>query len=239
MNKENKKMAWALGLVAGLGILAVAYATLTSTLNINAGAEVNVGAGVEFRTGDNASSWYSVGDTAHGSYTGEDKTTNETAIALGNGGTLAVSTDPAVSTADNNKLTISDISLREYDAYVVYELNMENQGPTAMKITAVPTITFPNPEGNTGADQSTKLTGVLYTDAACTTALGVETISAANKNYIAPNNGTTTWYLKVSRNARTNQTTTDEPPVTTYEELSSGLFSVSIAPAWSSTATLS
>lgn len=44
MNKESKKLTWAVGLVAGLGVLSIAYAALSSTLNINGeNASVNVG----------------------------------------------------------------------------------------------------------------------------------------------------------------------------------------------------
>lgn len=35
MNKESKKLTWAVGLVAGLGVLSIAYAALSSTLNID------------------------------------------------------------------------------------------------------------------------------------------------------------------------------------------------------------
>lgn len=44
MNKESKKLTWAVGLVAGLGVLSIAYAALSSTLNIKGeNASVNVG----------------------------------------------------------------------------------------------------------------------------------------------------------------------------------------------------
>lgn len=44
MNKESKKLTWAVGLVAGLGVLSIAYAALSSTLNIKGeDASVNVG----------------------------------------------------------------------------------------------------------------------------------------------------------------------------------------------------
>lgn len=44
MNKESKKLTWAVGLVAGLGVLSIAYAALSSTLNIDGkNASVNAG----------------------------------------------------------------------------------------------------------------------------------------------------------------------------------------------------
>lgn len=44
MNKESKKLTWAVGLVAGLGVLSIAYAALSSTLNIDGkSASVNAG----------------------------------------------------------------------------------------------------------------------------------------------------------------------------------------------------
>ena len=44
MNKESKKLTWAVGLVAGLGVLSIAYAAISSNLNIKGTNEsVNVG----------------------------------------------------------------------------------------------------------------------------------------------------------------------------------------------------
>lgn len=44
MNNESKKLTWAVGLVAGLGVLSIAYAALSSNLNIKGTNEsVNVG----------------------------------------------------------------------------------------------------------------------------------------------------------------------------------------------------
>ena len=43
MNKESKKLTWAVGLVAGLGVLSIAYAALSSTLNIKGNTTVDIG----------------------------------------------------------------------------------------------------------------------------------------------------------------------------------------------------
>ncbi len=65
MNKESKKLTWAVGLVAGLGVLSIAYAALSSTLNID-GKNASVNAGyVRFlgRSGESDDSGELVADT--------------------------------------------------------------------------------------------------------------------------------------------------------------------------------
>jgi len=104
MNKESKKLSWAIGLVAGLGVLSIAYAALSSTLYINGSGSVNADT-VEFtncvptKIGTNDTTSYTEGGVSgalvSGAYTGPYAYDSDLAKALGKAatGTVVLQTD--------------------------------------------------------------------------------------------------------------------------------------------------
>ncbi len=185
MEKSNKKALWALGLVAGLGVLAVAYATLTSNLSIAGSGTASV-YGVEFDdvTDGTSNYWLGIGqdksDAVDGTkndgtgnfnptYKGDDKTSDPTAVGLGNGGTLARSSSNSSNQGENDTITISDIKLYDEGAYVDYVLNMTNHALNKMYLTKVD-VTVTDAEGSSSsvADKFEVRLGATKTDAAST-----------------------------------------------------------------------
>lgn len=159
MNKESKKLTWAVGLVAGLGVLSIAYAALSSTLNIKGeGASVNVGY-VHFTDKtldvgrDNYCEFSGIGSTNPEYYTGtksnfnrgEDTSTGmigstyageNWATALAEPGGLSLSK----SKKDRDTVTISGTKLNDYGSFVVYKLGIMNSSNNDMKLTKAPTF---------------------------------------------------------------------------------------------------
>lgn len=194
MKKESRKLMWALGLVAGVGLLSVAYAALSSTLNISGEGNINTAqGGVQFV---NTSKGYKIGlDDPYGYLEIPAGNTNPTEIfesnfakSIGDKGTLTVES----TQKDNDTVSISGIKLYEFNSYILYKLDLKNTAPHAMKLTEIPNLIFL--QGEECVD------GQIYTDENMSTFLsaysGSSTSSAAN--YL-PKDGTTSWYLKVSQ----------------------------------------
>ena len=189
MKSENKKFAWALGLVAGVGALSIAYAALSTTLNINGSGKVNSGT-VQFIK--DTSIAYSIGTDAAVSVA-ENPTTDfnsEFAKSLGKAGTVTVSTGSQTGAKENDTVSITDTEIYDFDAYVLYKLDLKNTAPNTMKLTQLPKIEFS--EGNGFVD------AIIYTDKEMTTLLQPydESSKDESPNYL-PSESSTTWYLKV------------------------------------------
>lgn len=180
-NNNKKKLTWAVGLIAGLGILSIAYAALSSTLNIKGeNASVNVGY-VRFMTTDEGSDMgcqaLGIGSTnpEYG-----DKESNESTItgrsgsdkgmiksaefaqpwarALAEPGTLTVGTSDSGKAKDI--VTISGTKLNDYGSFVVYKLDIKNDAANAMKLAKAPTVDIYELSSDSDTE-GTKYTGDL------------------------------------------------------------------------------
>lgn len=220
MNKESKKLTWAVGLVAGLGVLSIAYAALSSTLNIDGkNASVNVGY-VHF---EDSSAPYGIGSTnteyLNGTESGgifptrsdntkglilagENNANFKTgwAQSLGEHGTFTITSESKAK----DKIVIDGAKLNDYGSFLVYKLDIINDSANDMKLTSIPDITV-NATETEGSAKVSNIEAEIYSNCVtenfkepCTAT--VEAYAGSEKtnapNYLTPN-GKTTWYLKV------------------------------------------
>lgn len=221
MNKESKKLTWAVGLVAGLGVLSIAYAALSSTLNIKGeGASVNVGY-VHFQ---NSSAAHGIGST-NDEYISNEKETqsggifdgrkdaNKPGLILSTGfseGLTKSLAEPGEkfelikTKKTDDTVQITGAKLNDYGSFIVYKLDIKNDSANGMKLKTRPDVTISKSEGD--ADVS-NIDAVLYTKcedanfvSPCSVPLevysGSGSESADAPNYLTAG-GTTTWYLRV------------------------------------------
>lgn len=164
MNKESKKLTWAVGLVAGLGVLSIAYAALSSTLNIKGeNAEIKVGyvhflGKDDLSSGQEQSKAFGIGST-NSEYLGKDNTTISGGIfngraegktglitgdeigadltkALAEPGTFALwQTNKAKDT-----VTITGAKLNDYGSFIIYKLDIINESANPMRLKSEPTV---------------------------------------------------------------------------------------------------
>jgi hypothetical protein len=164
MNKERKKLTWALGLVAGLGILSIAYAALSSTLYIKGTGNVETGQvmftncqlaaiGTDDTTVNESGGAHLNGDysnfsggyganryldaDANGTLSANDA---ETAKAFGVAGTGAITRSNLRSNHDGDTLTISDTTLYDYGSAVIYKVTLKNTAQNPMYLSQVPVV---------------------------------------------------------------------------------------------------
>lgn len=227
MNKESKKLTWAVGLVAGLGVLSIAYAALSSTLNIKGeGASVNVGyvhfenssavAGIgsgnpDYITGDNSNieDRATDGDTSTG-IIGSAYFEKNWAKALAVPGTLNVGTSDNGKT--NDTVTVSGTQLNDYGSFVIYKLDIINDSANGMKLAEAPKVKISttddksgtNPKEYTGSDIEAKVYSNYSENNFATGGCSTEVAAFSGTDYpSSPSNnyltagGTTSWYLKV------------------------------------------
>lgn len=222
MKKGNRKTALALGLVAGVGVLSIAYAALSSTLNINnTSSQVKAGS-VEFQSSNPVAIGSDSVESAKVETTEWDKST-----ALGATGPKA-----EIGPKEKNKdtITFKGTELYDFGAYVIYKMHLKNTAPNALCLKSLPEITL-NEEMGDDENAVWQINVKLYTDANCTTpltvcAVGSHTGSEDNSaNYLKPD-GETDWYLKVAHNKQV----TDEGVSTIV--LQSGKFGFSVSPVW-------
>lgn len=191
MNKESKKLTWAVGLVAGLGVLSIAYAALSSTLNIKGeNASVNVGyvhflGKDDLSTGQEQSKAYGIGST-NSEYLGKDntkisggifngraegKTGLITGDEIGADLTKALAEPGTFALGQTNKakdtVTITNAKLNDYGSFIIYKLDIINESANPMRLKTDPTVTVTNVaasgSGTTAADES-KIQTAIYTD---------------------------------------------------------------------------
>lgn len=240
MKKEGRKMTWAIGLIAGLGVLSIAYAALSSTLQINGDTTKINTHGVEFVKGEG----YAIGDDTEGSKISFKKAEeNEAkAKALGKLGKCDIYTlgdaDNIERARKNDKMTISGTELYEWGSYVVYKLDLQNFASNNMKLTSAPDVTVSTSDDLTPNE---RVEVKLYSDSTCKNELaawqdGDATTGNDKGNWLAKattadaggaktDGGTTSWYVKVYY----NQYSKGASPAW---ELKDGTFTFTVAPVW-------
>lgn len=223
MKKGNRKTALALGLVAGVGVLSIAYAALSSTLNINnTGSQVKAGS-VEFKSSNPVA-------------IGSDSVDSKVETTEWNKSTALGATGPNAAQIEskeknNDTITFEGTELYDFGAYVIYKMHLKNTAPNALCLKTLPEITLKNENDNQDESIIGQINVKLYTDVNCTTPLTVcaadsHTGSEDNSaNYLKPD-GETDWYLKVAHNKQV----TDEGVSTIV--LQSGKFGFSVSPVW-------
>lgn len=239
MNKESKKLTWAVGLVAGLGVLSIAYAALSSTLNIK-GEDATVRIGyVHFQ---NTSKAIGIGSTnpeyiaADGKNSGgilerstesgtgmigEDYFTQNWAKALADVGTVDLSDDVKASKSLDT-IVVKKTKLSDFGSFVVYELDIINDSDNDMRLKTIPTVKILKEGTDYSTDEAKDIeTKVYYNyDAAnfvtpCSGEIAVHDgtkAEAGTYNYLKAG-GTTKWYLRVgykNYNNATDKTTAEK-----------------------------
>lgn len=194
MNKESKKLTWAVGLVAGLGVLSIAYAALSSTLNID-GKNASVNAGyVRFlgSSGDSDDSGEFEANTKGCQPWGIGSTNEE---YIGTGGTISggifngraesktgliigdeLSADLTKALAEpgtllldgknkaKDRVTITGAKLNDYGSFIVYKLDIINESTNDMKLKTLPTIAIDGIDTASGKASAENIERVIYTD---------------------------------------------------------------------------
>lgn len=194
MNKESKKLTWAVGLVAGLGVLSIAYAALSSTLNID-GKNASVNAGyVRFlgSSGESDDSGEFAANTKGCQPWGIGSTNEE---YIGTGGTISggifngraesktgliigdeLSADLTKALAEpgtllldgknkaKDRVTITGAKLNDYGSFIVYKLDIINESTNDMKLKTLPTIAIDGIDTASGKASADNIERVIYTD---------------------------------------------------------------------------
>lgn len=192
MNKESKKLTWAVGLVAGLGVLSIAYAALSSTLNINGSQEsVNVG---YVRFADTAGEKltpeseetlkcesYGIGSTNEeyigtgGTISGGIFSRDDSSTGLILSGNFSKNWAQALAkpgTLDldtmtkklKDTVTITGAELNDYGSFIVYKLDIINESTNDMRLKTLPTIAINNIDTASGKAAADNIERVIYTD---------------------------------------------------------------------------
>lgn len=207
MNKESKKLTWAVGLVAGLGVLSIAYAALSSTLHIE-GENASVNAGYVRFLGSSGESddsgelepnnagcqpW-GIGSTnteyigeggkvSGGIFNGraEGKTGLITGDELGADLTKALAEPGTLllgtESKVKDKVTITGAKLNDYGSFIVYKLDIVNNSTNDMRLKTLPLIELKNLETGSGKATDSNIERVIYTD--CSTDNFVEPCKTA------------------------------------------------------------
>ena len=193
MNKESKKLTWAVGLVAGLGVLSIAYAALSSTLNID-GKNASVNAGyVRFlgRSGESDDSGEFTADTSGCQPWGIGSTNPEYIEGTKSGGifngradankpglitgTAGINADLTKALAEpgtllldaknkaKDRVTITGAKLNDYGSFIVYKLDIINESTNDMKLKTLPTIAIDGIDTASGKASAENIERVIYT----------------------------------------------------------------------------
>ena len=206
MDKKKSKTTLAIILVGILGVISIAYAAISTTLYITSGGSAtgNPGEGTGADTGATASAGVRFLDAADRD-TIQDGT--NTGITVSKDATNSVDTATAgtVTIVDTNKTNdtakIIGTDLGGLGSYVIYQLEVVNDGTKPVYLSSVP-------EGVINGDSTSLSNNIevkLYTDATCTNELATGTNTSTgtkSANYLPGKSGDTvfktTWYVKVS-----------------------------------------
>lgn len=184
MNNESKKLTWAVGLVAGLGVLSIAYAALSSTLNIKGeNASVNVGY-VRFQGGEDGDSEFTVdqkgsqpwaigstnkeyikGNVENGTASGgiferEDGSTGLILKAdnFSKNWAKALAKPGNLKLSETNKVkdtvTITNAELNDYGSFIIYKLDIINEAANDMRLKNLPSISLDRVTSTNGGESA-------------------------------------------------------------------------------------
>lgn len=219
-NNNKKKLTWAVGLIAGLGILSIAYAALSSTLTIKGdSATINTGyihftdVSKAYGIGSTNSEYSTDGKTSGGLFPARDDNNSNGLIlagsfdknwakALAKPGKFELGDEHKV----NDKVTITGAELNDFGSFIVYELHIFNESTSPMRLRSLPEIKVEGLTSGAGAVSEANIERKIYEE--CSPANFVEPCSTELKecegdddtrtdgNYIIAG-GNTTWYLRI------------------------------------------
>jgi len=201
MNKgNNKKFKWAIGLVAGIAVLSIVYAALSSTLYIGGNGEVKTGSVqfsdcVPFKLGTNGDinggvatspEYYDYNTNAaiaFGACVAKDATESNsihpTTQYIDNGANIQIYRSSHNNSSDGDSLTVNGTKLYDYGAFAIYEVTLTNTAPNAMKLSAVPTIkTLFTPTNGSEQDADSDVVVTVHASLADAVANAGDTLAA-------------------------------------------------------------
>lgn len=249
--KKHGKVTMALAMIGGLAALSIAYAAISTQLNINSGdnSERVEASAVMFDDTEDACKGYGVSKATElsgltsVSSDYEDASGKKTDNELAKCGTVEVSS----GRKENDTVTISGTVLKDYGAFAVYQLTIVNKGNTPVKLKNDPNsssvVQFTN---GTDSEIKKNITINVYSDDACEKKVGafsgeVAPDQQSTANYLLgyksgnTTNSTTKWYVKVAHRAYgsteySGSDPTDSSGATT--DITSGSFGFTITPVW-------
>ena len=245
-NKSRKRLTLSLGLVASLGILSIAYAIVSSQLNIKSEDSKLVGkyqGAVQFVV--DGSCDYSIGttDTSDSVYkkgpfysrksgVGTDvcdlKSESSPSYVFAKAGEIAITTGDNGNT--NDTATINGTELFAKGSYVTYKLQIKNTSNVPMRLSAYNADTLKNSITSATTGVKDIVDVKIYSQNPGNSENGTEirpldaadeviSITPNSSNFLHPN-ATTDWYVRVycKKDA---------------ENFVAGAFSFDVKPAWS------
>lgn len=231
--KKHGKVTMALVMIGGLAALSIAYAAISTQLNIrtNGGTEKVEASAVMFDETEGACKGYGVSKPANSSgvisASNEYENTQgkETDNDLAKCGSVVIGS----SNKRNDTVTINGTILRDYGAFAVYKLTIVNRGSTAVQLTNSPNsndvIKFTS---DTNSEIQKNVTIGVYTSPECTSLVyqGVQIAGGES----------TTWYVKVAHRAYGTEYNGSNPTDISYgndtKDITSGQFGFTITPVW-------
>lgn len=243
-NKSRKRLTLSLGLVASLGILSIAYAIVSSQLNIKSGESKLVGkyqGAVQF-VGDGSCD-YSIGttDSSNSVYkkgpfysTDSGKTTDVCNLKSESSPSyvFAKAGEVAITTGDNTNdtATINGTELFAKGSYVTYKLQIKNTSNLPMRLSAYDANALKNSIKSATTGVKDIVDVKIYSQDPGNSENGTEirTLDAAaevisstpnSSNFLHPD-ATTDWYVRVYCKEDA-------------ENFVAGAFSFEVKPAWS------
>ena len=231
--KKHGKVTMALVMIGGLAALSIAYAAISTQLNIrtNGNSEKVEASSVMFDETEGACKGYGVSKpenssgviSASNKY--EDTQGKETDNDLAKCGSVVVGS----SNKRNDTVTINGTILRDYGAFAVYKLTIVNRGSTPVQLTKNPNsndvIKFTS---DTNSEIQKNVTIGVYESPECTSWVyqGVQIAGGAS----------TTWYVKVAHRAYGTEYSGNNPTDISYgndtQDNTSGPFGFTITPVW-------
>lgn len=231
--KKHGKVTMALVMIGGLAALSIAYAAISTQLNIrtNGNSEKVEASSVMFDETEGACKGYGVSKpenssgviSASNKY--EDTQGKETDNDLAKCGSVVVGS----SNKRNDTVTINGTILRDYGAFAVYKLTIVNRGSTPVQLTKNPNsndvIKFTS---DTNSEIQKNVTIGVYESPECTSWVyqGVQIAGGAS----------TTWYVKVAHRAYGTEYSGNNPTDISYgndtQDITSGQFGFTITPVW-------
>ena len=135
--KKHGKVTMALAMIGGLAALSIAYAAISTQLNINSGdkSEKVEASAVMFDSGTDVQGEklcraYGVSKVENGKVTAGYETENGKKTS--NDAATCGSISFGSSSKENDTVTINGTVLRDYGAFAVYQLTIVNKGNTAV-----------------------------------------------------------------------------------------------------------